>query len=109
EREARERDQAHMTVSRTQGERSPPSVPSAISKLLRDLVHERTGLFFEADRVDTMLDKLQPRLGACGCGSFLDYYYRLKYEDAAPDEWRRVMDAFSVPETYFWREYDQIR
>ena len=37
-------------------------------------------------------------------------YYLLKYDEAAaPAAWRQVMDALSVPETYFWREIDQIR
>ena len=89
---------------------SPPiSVPAGVPALLRDLIHERTGIFFDPDRFDTMLDKLQPRAAACGCRSYLDYYYILKYEEQAPDEWLRVMDAFSVQETYFWREPGQIQ
>lgn len=98
-----------MTFPRAHGDPSSIFVPDAVPRLLRDLVHERTGLYFEADRLDTMMDKLQPRAAAHGFGSFLDYYYLLKYEEDGVEEWRRVMDAFSVPETYFWREYDQIR
>jgi chemotaxis protein methyltransferase CheR len=44
-----------------------------------------------------------------GFGSLLDYYYLLKYDTEADAEWRRVMDALAVNETYFWREIDQIR
>jgi chemotaxis protein methyltransferase CheR len=45
-----------------------------------------------------------------GFDSFLDYYYLLKYDaESGQVEWPRVMDALSVPETYFWREIDQIR
>ena len=45
-----------------------------------------------------------------GFRSFLDLYYLLKYDDASGDQgWRQVLDALSVPETYFWREIDQIR
>src|SRR5690606_17925333 len=65
--------------------------------------------YFETDRFDTMLDKLRDRAVALGCRSYLDYYYMLKYEEHGPDEWLRVMDAFSVQETYFWRELAQIR
>lgn len=85
------------------------AVPEPVPQLLRDLIHERTGIFFEADRFDTMLEKLQPRASALSCQTFLDYYYLLKYEPNNDTEWRRVMDAFSVQETYFWRELDQIR
>lgn len=86
-----------------------PSIPAGIPVLLRDLVHERTGIYFEADRLDTMLDKLRERALHHRCRSYLDYYYILKYEEKGADEWLRVMDAFSVQETYFWREASQIQ
>lgn len=98
-----------MTFMRASGDPGPLLVPEPVPKLLRDLIHERTGLFFEPDRFDTMLDKLRPRLAENGVNSYLDYYYILKYDEMGPEEWRRVMDAFSVQETYFWREFDQIR
>jgi chemotaxis protein methyltransferase CheR len=97
-----------MTLSPAD-ELDPASVPEPLPHLLRDLVHERTGIYFEPDRYDQMLGKLQGRAAAHGCRSFLDYYYILKYEEKGPDEWLRVMDAFSVQETYFWREIDQVR
>lgn len=90
-------------------ERGPPlPSPEPVPTLLRDLVHERMGVYFENDRLDTLLEKLADRARAHRCASFLDYYYILKYEEKGRDEWLRVMDAFSVQETYFWREYDQI-
>lgn len=98
-----------MTSPLATNELTPSLVPEPIPKLLRDLVHERTGIYFEADRFDMLLEKLQPRVIASGCRSYLDYYYILKYEENGPEEWLRVMDAFSVQETYFWREMDQVR
>lgn len=91
------------------GALTPISVPEPVPKLLRDLVHERLGLYFEPARFDTMLEKIEPRVLLHQCASYLDYYYILKYDERGPDEWRRLMDAFSVQETYFWREVDQIR
>lgn len=88
---------------------APISVPDGVPALLRDLVHERTGLYFEADRFDTLLDKLRDRAQHHQCQSYLDYYYILRYGKNATEEWLRVMDAFSVQETYFWRELSQIR
>ena len=76
--------------------------------LLRDLVHDQTGIFFEPENFGTMLDKLRARAMHHGCQSYLDYYYILKYEERGPEEWLRVMDAFSVQETYFWRELGQV-
>ena len=77
--------------------------------LVRDLVHERTGLYYDEARVDNMADRLAPLVTARGFGSFLDYYYLLKYDADGAAEWDRVLDALSVPETYFWREVDQLR
>jgi chemotaxis protein methyltransferase CheR len=77
--------------------------------LLRDLVHERTGLFYDDGRRDMFADRLANLVTEGGFQSFLDYYYFLKYDAAAAEEWSRVMDALSVPETYFWREIDQLR
>jgi chemotaxis protein methyltransferase CheR len=84
------------------------SVPEGVPALLRDLVHERTGIHFDPSQFDTLLDKLRDRAVHHRCQSYLDYYYILKYEERGPDEWLRVMDAFSVQETYFWRELGQI-
>jgi chemotaxis protein methyltransferase CheR len=83
---------------------APPGVPL----LLSSLVHERIGIHFEADRWDVLLEKLEPVALSRHCASFLDLYYLLKYEEHGTEDWERVMDALSVPETYFWREMAQI-
>lgn len=76
--------------------------------LIRDLIHERTGLFYGDDRVEQMADRLAPLVANRGFDAFLDYYYFLKYDPSAAGEWILVMDALAVPETYFWREVDQL-
>ena len=77
--------------------------------LLRDLIHERVGLFFDDSKVSLLADKLAPLVIERGFDSFLDYFYLLKYDaDSAAQEWRSVVNALSVQETYFWREMDQI-
>jgi chemotaxis protein methyltransferase CheR len=82
--------------------------PEGTAQLLRDLVHEQTGSYFDANRLDTLLEKLEPLARERRCRSFLDYYYLLKFDGETVGEWARVMDALSVQETYFWREMDQI-
>jgi chemotaxis protein methyltransferase CheR len=85
-------------------------VPATGLPVLRELIHERTGVFFDADRTEQLADRMAPLVLARGFRSFLDLYYLLKYDEAAaPAAWRQVMDALSVPETYFWREVDQVR
>jgi chemotaxis protein methyltransferase CheR len=85
-------------------------IPPTGLPVLRELIHEHTGNAFDADRTELMAERLAPLVVARGFRSFLDLYYLLKYdESASADGWRDVMDALSVPETYFWREMDQIR
>jgi chemotaxis protein methyltransferase CheR len=85
-------------------------IPAAGLPVLRELIHERTGVFFETDRMELLADRMAPLVVERGFRSFLDLYYLLKYDEAAaPAAWREVMDALSVPETYFWREIDQVR
>lgn len=83
-------------------------VPAGIQQLIRDLIHERAGIFFEPSRFDTLFEKVEPLALARECHSLLDYYYLLKYEENGVEDWARLMDALAVPETYFWREMSQI-
>ena len=89
--------------------RKPPLVPAGVPLLLGSIIHERTGIFFEEDRLDVLMEKLQPLVEERQCHSFLDYYYLLKYEENGMEDWQRVADALAVPETYFWREVSQIK
>ena len=78
--------------------------------LLRDLIHERTGLFYDNGRYDALSGRIAPLVIERGFRSFLDFYYLLRYDEReSAAEWRKVVDALSVQETYFWREIDQVR
>jgi len=77
--------------------------------ILRDLILERIGLFYHENKRDLLEDKLSPLVLEKGLQSFLDYYYLLKYDSEAAIEWKRVVEILRVPETFFFREYDQIQ
>ena len=91
--------------------KDPTAVPLQLGTflLLRDLIRDRLGVWFEEDKRDLLASKLSDRIVALGLRSFLDYYYRLKYGPGAEEEWLALTDALSVQETYFWREMDQVR
>lgn len=84
-------------------------VPERTLPLLRDLVNAETGMFYDDARLDFLQDRLAPLAIERGFDSLLDYYYLLRYDDDAPREWVKAIDALSVQETYFWREFDQMR
>jgi chemotaxis protein methyltransferase CheR len=84
------------------------ALPDGTTALIQSLISERTGMSFDNGRGDLLIDKLSALVIDRGFSSFLDYYYLLKY-DSSRAEWLNVMNALSVQETYFWREFDQIR
>jgi len=83
-------------------------LPEGTTALIQSLINERTGMFFDNGKSDLLIDKLSPLVIERGFGSFLDYYYLLKYDPSAHAEWLNVMNTLSVQETYFWREMDQV-
>jgi chemotaxis protein methyltransferase CheR len=85
------------------------ALPDGTVSLIQTLVNERTGMYFDNGKTDMLIDKLSPLVIERGFSSYLDYYYLLKYDSSAAVEWRNVMNALSVQETYFWREFDQVR
>jgi len=85
------------------------ALPEGTTALIQSLISERTGMSFDNGRRDLLIDKLSSLVIDRGFSSFLDYYYLLKYDASSRSEWLNVMNALSVQETYFWREFDQIR
>jgi len=83
-------------------------VPERTLELVRDLVASHAGLHYDDSRLHFLRDRLVPLAIERGFDSLLDYYYLLRYDADAPDEWIRAIDALSVQETYFWRESDQL-
>ena len=76
---------------------------------MRDLIHERCGIYFGDENMELMVDKITDLMAERDMDSPVDYYYLLKYEGEPSGEWENLLNAISVRETYFWREVDQIR
>ena len=104
-----------MSTVPSAGRESPPTavtglrIPDRTLSLLRDLVYARTGIHYDEQRITFMRDRLAPLAIERGFDSLLDYYYLLKYDANAEEDWGRAIDALSVQETYFWREFDQVQ
>jgi chemotaxis protein methyltransferase CheR len=84
-------------------------LPVGVFLILRDLIRDRLGMWFEDDKRDLLASKLADRVRETGTATFLAYYYLLKYGPGAEAEWDQLTDALSVQETYFWRELQQVR
>lgn len=83
-------------------------LPTTAFTLLRDLIVERTGVFFDDDKRDLLADRLSELVAAHALPSFLDYYYLLKYDEDADRHWAELVDRLAVPETYFWRQAEHF-
>src|SRR5215467_3329569 len=77
--------------------------------LIRDLINERTGIYFDHRSLDLMMDKISDLMIQQNFDSPIDFYYFLKYEGETNGEWLNLLNSISVRETYFWREIDQIQ
>ncbi len=84
-------------------------LPDSTFTLLRDLIHEKTGIYYNENSKEILIDKLSERVIELGLNSFLDYYYLLRYDDENQNEIRIVFNLITVNETYFFRELDQLK
>jgi chemotaxis protein methyltransferase CheR len=83
-------------------------ISDASFTLLRDLIAQRLGQYFENGKRDLLADKISEIVAAHGVSSLLDYYYLLKYDPDAERHWADLADRLAVPETYFWRQSEQL-
>src|SRR4051812_32480555 len=77
-------------------------------RLLRDLIVLNTGVYFDDNKRAMLADKLSELVSDQGLTSFVEFYYMLRYDDNTEQHWRKVMDRLAVPETYFWRQPEQL-
>lgn len=78
-------------------------------KLLRDAIYNYSGIYISNDYQGIFMRRLERRILALAMDSFNEYYYYLKYNPDNHEEYRKLMDAITIKETYFFREVDQMK
>ena len=78
-------------------------------RLLRDLIHERFGLFFDDNQRGSLRSRLTGRLATLGLASFEDYYHYLRFGPERAEELQRMVTHLTNNETYFYREMPQLQ
>ena len=78
-------------------------------RLLRDLVNEHSGMFFDDTSQFVFERRLRDRLRTLGLPDFTAYYHYLKYGPSASGELEDAIEALVTNETYFFREEYQLR
>jgi chemotaxis protein methyltransferase CheR len=78
-------------------------------RLLRELVHEQFGLFFDDNQRGSLRTRLAGRVASLGLASFEDYYHYLRFGPQHVEEQARMASHLTNNETYFYRENPQLQ
>lgn len=77
--------------------------------LLRDIVRERFGLYYDDQKQFLLLSRLQTRLVKRSMSSYADYVKFLRFGAEREEEFRELASVLSNNETYFFRERAQLK
>lgn len=80
-----------------------------VFRLLRDLIKDYCGIYFDDGSRFLIERRLQRRLKLLFLDDFRDYYRFLLYDKKRDEEIREAIDLLTVNETYFFREQNQLR
>jgi chemotaxis protein methyltransferase CheR len=78
-------------------------------RLIRDLIYNHCGLFFDTDSKYLLDRRLLPRIGHHSLAGFREYYQFLKYDRRKDQELSDILDILTTNETYFFRESFQLK
>jgi chemotaxis protein methyltransferase CheR len=78
-------------------------------RLLRDIVRERFGLYYDDQKQFLLLSRLQTRLVKRSMASYADYVKFLRFGAEREEEFRDLASVLSNNETYFFRERAQLK
>ena len=85
-----------------------PLSPQVFS-ILSALIDEHTGLHYDLHERELLAERVSGRALERGLESLLDYYYFLRYDPSAAQEFITLADALVVNETYFFRELPPLK
>src|SRR6478672_1139030 len=85
----------------------PPRVTTEEFRRLCDYLYRRTGMVFTEAKRYYVERRILERMVATGATSFASYFARLRTD--VEGEVEQFVNAFTVNETYFYREDHQLR
>ena len=78
-------------------------------RMFSDLIRKHSGLNFDESSRFLLERRLGRRVRELELGSFAAYHYRIRNSSSGPDELPNLIDELTTNETYFFREYRQLR
>jgi chemotaxis protein methyltransferase CheR len=95
-----------MALPQAPEARAPPVTHEDVRRLC-DFLYRRTGMLFDDSKRYYIDRRLAERIAATGSASFQSYFAMLRSD--AEHEIEHLVNAFTVNETYFYREDHQLR
>lgn len=83
-------------------------LPDDVFRLLRDLIHNYFGIYFDDGSKFLLERRLSRRLEQRQLKSFEEYYHFLRYDRKQEEELSILIDNLTTNETYFFRESAQL-
>lgn len=77
-------------------------------RLLRDVIHEYCGIYFQDSSKYLIQRRLAPRVETLGLRSYMEYYRHLRYHGDKRTELEEIVERVTTNETYFFREMYQL-
>jgi len=78
-------------------------------KQLRDLIYERSGMYFQDNKKYLLEGRLRARLRERHCHSYEDYVQLLKFDAWRDRELVSLFDLITTNETFFYRDLPQLQ
>lgn len=75
--------------------------------MIRDFVHEKSGIFFPENKMYLVKNRLVKRMAERGIKTYRDYFYHVKY-DTSMKEFHQLMNLMTTNETSFYRNGPQL-
>ncbi len=97
-----------VALARVRAGTSVPRLDEQTFLGFRDLIAETSGMVFDERSRFIVERRLLPRLRALRLDDFESYYRYLLYGPETGDELARMLEAISIRETYFFREWQQL-
>ncbi|MEK6693286.1 MAG: protein-glutamate O-methyltransferase CheR [Nitrospirota bacterium] len=91
------------------GSNEIPRMSDDTFRLVRDFVRNHCGLYFDDESKYLLEKRLSRRVENYRLKNFEDYYHLLMYDKRRDEELSAVIDILTVNETYFFREFSQLR
>ena len=76
---------------------------------MQEFIYRKSGIYLEKDKHYEKLAKyIDRRAKEIDVDNFRKYFYKLRFDDSAGEEFQELMNGVTVNETYFFREKEQF-